>query len=198
MPQTIAAEIKVNRTKILNNQGEAYGTAGQGTSHSDGGSQPTSKSVGQRKTSSSPIKPKYDTGEEDGLHLNSNQKKSYNKQHQFFTKPLGPGHYEPTLDLTKPKNTSVGWAANKGKREGIPNPALKPGQQGPPGPGEYNYKNNTIDHRQIPNLDKKETVEDKRRYQLNFKNLSKKLTVEAGNDTEKQKQDLHLKRKSHF
>ena len=130
----------MNRTKILNNQGEVYGSGG--TAHSNAASHPTGKSVGQRKTSSSPIKPKYNTRDEDGQKLNSNQKKSYNMQHQFFTKTLGPGHYEPSLDLIKPKSAGVGWASIKGKREGVPI-AIKPGQ-GPPGPGEYNFQNDTI------------------------------------------------------
>ena len=125
IPSTIAAEIKVNRTKILNNQGEVYGSSG--AAQSNAASHPTSKSVGQRKGSNSPIKPKYNTRDEDGQNLNSNQKRSYNLQHNFFTKPLGPGHYEPSLDLTKPKSAGVGWAANKGKREGVQG-TLKPGQ----------------------------------------------------------------------
>ena len=33
---------------------------------------------------------------------NRNQQKSYNKRFEFFTKPLGPGHYHPTQTQTRP------------------------------------------------------------------------------------------------
>ena len=67
---TIAAEIKVNRTKILNNQGDAYGYSSQAPNN--GASQPTNKSGMIKNTSTTPIRPKYDTRDEDGLILNSN------------------------------------------------------------------------------------------------------------------------------
>lgn len=46
-----------------------------------------------RGVSKSPQKPKYDTRALDGTTLNENQKKPYNAKYEFFTKPLGPGHY---------------------------------------------------------------------------------------------------------
>ena len=33
---------------------------------------------------------------------NANQQKSYNAKYEFFTKPLGPGHYKPLDTITKP------------------------------------------------------------------------------------------------
>ena len=40
--------------------------------------------------------------EESQIKLNKNQQKSYNARYEFFTKPLGPGHYEPLNHATKP------------------------------------------------------------------------------------------------
>ena len=87
------------------------------------------------------------------------------------------------MDLTKPKAKVNEWTTNIRTRQGV-DVSNKNGQS-PPGPGEYTYQNETIQMKQIPNLNKTETMEDKRRGQLNFKNLSKKLTVEAGHEKEK-------------
>ena len=155
---SIAAEIKVNRTTIIPRQGDTYGYGG---GQSTGMSQPTMKSGAYRNVSNSPSKPQYDTREEDGQNLNTNQNKSYNKQHEFFTKSLGPGHYEPTNELTKPKTPGAGFGAYKGKRNGLD--TKQQAGQNPPGPGEYTYQNDTIQMKQIPNLNNTEDQEDKRR-----------------------------------
>ena len=46
---------------------------------------------------------------EDGTNLNANQKKPYNAKFEFFTKNLGPGHYEPSVEVTKPKTKGTTW-----------------------------------------------------------------------------------------
>ena len=74
----------------------------------------------------------YDTRDEDGKTLNANMKKSYNQKFEFFTKPLGPGHYEPTLELTKPKSQGPGWGAAKVKQRAE---AVQTTAKNLPGPG---------------------------------------------------------------
>lgn len=78
----------------------------------------------------------YDTRAEDGVTLNTNQKKPYNAKYQFFTKPLGPGHYQPSVEPTKPKSKSNTWGASKVAR-GDAVPGYKAALN--PGPGEYTY-----------------------------------------------------------
>ena len=46
---------------------------------------------------------------------NANQKKTYNAQYEFFTKPLGPGHYEPSVEITKPKSKALKLGARGAK-----------------------------------------------------------------------------------
>ena len=64
-----------------------------------------------------------------------NQKKSYNAKFEFFTKPLGPGHYEPSIELTKKVRQGPSWGSA---------PRYKSNVTSPPGPGEYHYFNDTI------------------------------------------------------
>ena len=69
------------------------------------------------------------------MKLNANQKKFYNAQHEFFTKSLGPGHYEPSVELTKPKRNGTGWGSTRVKREKLGEVR----NVNHPGPGEYAY-----------------------------------------------------------
>lgn len=109
----MAAEIKVNRTKNNRNKSsEQRGVSG----NAGGNAAKKSSATATGQTANSPARPQYDTREEDGQTLNANQKKFYNQQFQFFTKTLGPGHYEPSLELTKPKSQGTGWAANRTNR----------------------------------------------------------------------------------
>ena len=57
-----------------------------------------------------PNKVTFDTRE---IGSNVNQRKPYNAKFKFFTKPLGPGHYDPTCELTKPKHQGAGWGADR-------------------------------------------------------------------------------------
>ena len=52
--------------------------------------------------------------------------------------------------------------------------------------------------KQIKNVEKAEGQFDKDRGTLNFKNLSKKVTVMPSDTHQKEKQQLHMKRKNHF
>ena len=70
---------------------------------------------------------------------NKNQEKSYNKKYEFFTKPLGPGHYDADMRLTKPGSTGSNWAAQKETRSKSIGPTSSV-----PGPGEYNVINESI------------------------------------------------------
>ena len=79
----------------------------------------------------SPEKPKYDTRDEE---TNVNQRKKYNADHEFFTKPLGPGHYDPANDLTKPKKHGPSWGATKTDQRAD---AVPKGLAMQPGPGQY-------------------------------------------------------------
>ena len=58
-------------------------------------------------------------------------KKPYNRAFEFFTKPLGPGHYEPTQELTKPKSQGPGWGAAKEKQRGEQTPTATKSFPGP-------------------------------------------------------------------
>ena len=98
----MAAEIKVNRTKNRNKSGEQRITTQTGHSVQKQNATITSQIVKEKKKKEAG--PKYDTRKLDGAILNANQKKTYNKQFEFFTKALGPGHYDPKLELTKPKS----------------------------------------------------------------------------------------------
>lgn len=44
------------------------------------------------------------------------EKKTFNQKNEFFTKPLGPGHYEPKVDLTKPRKQGTQWCASRTHR----------------------------------------------------------------------------------
>ena len=52
----------------------------------------------------------YDTRDEES---NLNQKKPYNAKFEFFTKPLGPGHYDPSLAITKRVKQGTSWGATR-------------------------------------------------------------------------------------
>lgn len=34
---------------------------------------------------------------------------TYNQKFQFFTQPLGPGHYDPKIEITRPHNKGSKW-----------------------------------------------------------------------------------------
>ena len=69
---------------------------------------------------------------------NKNQEKSYNKKYEFFTKPLGPGHYDAKVKLTKPQSSGSNWHAMKEQRSKSIGPAHNANV---PGPGDYEVKN---------------------------------------------------------
>jgi len=52
--------------------------------------------------------------------------------------------------------------------------------------------------KQIKNVIKAESQFDKDRGSLNFKNLSKKLTVKPETSQQQEKQDIHVIKKQHF
>lgn len=55
-----------------------------------------------------PLKVQYDTREDVD---NPNIRKPYNAMHSFFTKKLGPGHYDPMCSVTKPQQQASGWSS---------------------------------------------------------------------------------------
>ena len=74
---------------------------------------------------------------EDGTTLNANQKKPYNAKFEFFTKNLGPGHYEPSVEITKPKSKGTAWCAGQATKDRMED---SPGRNANnPGPGDYNF-----------------------------------------------------------
>ena len=83
-----------------------------------------------------------------------NQRKAYNAKFGFFTKPLGPGHYDPTNDLTKPKKHGPGWAATRSEQRADSVPRSLAAQ---PGPGQYSNQIETIQMKQIKNVIKAES-----------------------------------------
>ena len=133
----MAAEIKVHNRKH-SKQRSADKSQGspqqqrQRSSASDG-------RYGQRVNQSAspePPKPVYDTRNEDGKKLNANQKKPYNAKFEFFTKGLGPGHYEPKMDLTKKRNQGTSWCASRSIRQNSEDAKIQKDTANP-GPTEY-------------------------------------------------------------
>ena len=108
------------------------------------------------------------------IKLNANQLKSYNAKFEFFTKPLGPGHYEPKIDITKPKKHGSQWCASKSVRN-------TQNAKSVPGPGDYNSQHNTIQMTQMKNLMSQEDSFMKDRGAVTFKDLSKKVRVKPDN-----------------
>ena len=113
MPQPMAAEITVH-----NRRGRQKSSADSADRDTHGNLQ-----AAKDRTSKSPQRPQYDTRAEDGTTLNNNQKKPYNAKFEFFTKPLGPGHYQPNLESTKPKAKVNAWGSSKVRREGAIGPS---------------------------------------------------------------------------
>mmetsp|Transcript_23407 Transcript_23407/g.31363 ORF Transcript_23407/g.31363 Transcript_23407/m.31363 type:complete len:126 (-) Transcript_23407:996-1373(-) len=123
----MAAEIKVNKTKQRSNENSAIARESKGMSDA----QNMSPNHYDMRMPRSPAKPKYDTRDEE---TNLNQRKAYNAKFEFFTKPLGPGHYDPASDLTKPKKQGAGWGAARAQARAEPVPRNLAAQ---PGPGQY-------------------------------------------------------------
>lgn len=124
----MAAEIKVNKTK--QRSGEQSALARESMRQSDTHMMAATPHE-MRGMLRSPEKPKYDTRDEE---TNANQRKHYNAKFEFFTKPLGPGHYDPTNELTKPKKHGPGWGNAKAEQraESVPKSLAAH-----PGPGQY-------------------------------------------------------------
>ena len=102
----MAAEIKVNKTKQRSDTISMEARDASGNQLIEG--QLISPSRAYRSPENN--KNTYDTRDAD---TNVNQRKSYNAKFQFFTKPLGPGHYDPTCELTKKKYQGAGWGAER-------------------------------------------------------------------------------------
>ena len=75
---------------------------------------------------------------------------------------------------------------------------MEPYKPNLPGPGQYSMQNDTIHMKQIRNVERAEGQFDKDRGAINFKHLSKKVTVMPSDTHQKEKQQLHMKRKNHF
>lgn len=127
--QTIAAEITVHNRNSKVRQKSTGEIQKRNDSDLSQKAQLTGSAVNEEtrkiKASKSPTKPQYDTRKEDGSIPNANQKKSYNQQFEFFTKPLGPGHYEPSVQLTKPKSQAPNLGAKGTKHRNDESIALK-------------------------------------------------------------------------
>ena len=126
---------------------------------------------------------------------------SYSTRYAFFTKPLGPGHYDPSVELTKPKSHGKSWGTSPRNKsqEARQQPITKGGALvTTPGPGEYHFHNDTIQMKQIPNLERREEKCLRDREAANFQYLSSKVIVKPSTDQEKEKQVLHKMRKDHF
>ena len=126
----MAAEIKVNKARQRSDVNSLDAMDSSGNHQADW--QPESPEA-TRNMLRSPIRQAYDTRDE-GEATNMNQRKSYNAKFQFFTKPLGPGHYDPTTELTKPKHQGAGWGAERSPPREEPAPRNLVGH---PGPGQY-------------------------------------------------------------
>ena len=103
----MAAEITVNRIKKSSDIHGSSTTHGRkvliSSAVADCSSPVEVHSSPDRQAPRTPPPLAYDTRDEDGQNLNSNQRKPYNKAHEFFTKPLGPGSYDASVELTKKK-----------------------------------------------------------------------------------------------
>lgn len=97
--------------------------------------------------------------EDENISKKNKQYLTYNEKYEFFTKPLGPGHYNPKIEITKPKPQQKGniWCKSKVNRS--ESPTLK--TKSVPGPGEYNQYQNSIEIRQLENKLENEIKNDK-------------------------------------
>ena len=66
---------------------------------------------------------------------------------------MGPGCYEPVIDITKPKKKGTNFGdTNAPQRPEVKNA----GRFEVPGPGEYTFSNDTITMKQMHNVIKRE------------------------------------------